>query len=72
MTSRRPPRRTRTILSAMVGLAALATACTTPGASSAPSSSDAMMDHSPAPSAAMMDHSPAPSDAMMDHSPAPS
>ena len=76
MTSRRPISRNLAALTALIALAGLASGCTTPAASAAPSPSDAMMEHStaPSPSDAMMEHSaaPSPSDAMMEHSPSPS
>ena len=73
MTVRPPSRRSVAIFSVIPALAAVGSACTTPGASGIPSvaPSDAMMEDSAAPSDAMMD-SAAPSDAVMEHSAAPS
>jgi hypothetical protein len=61
MTPRRPISFNLAAVSALVALAGLASACTQPAASTAPSPSDAMMEHSPSPSDAMMEHSPSPS-----------
>jgi hypothetical protein len=72
MPSRRPTPRRITALGVLVTLAGLAAACTTPGASAAPSPTDEMMEHSASPSDQMMEHSAAPSDQMMEPSASPS
>ena len=53
-------------MTAFVALAGLAAACTSPGATTPPSPTDVMMEHSPSASPEMMDHSPAASGEMME------
>jgi hypothetical protein len=48
------------VLPAVLGVAGVFAACTAPAASTAPSPTDAMMEHSAAPTDAMMEASPSP------------